>query len=181
MPDSPEYLVLARVNRPHGIRGELSLQIITDFPERLRDLGTVYFGVREDGSGTLTPHTIEAARRQKENTWLLKLVGIEDREGADVLRSQYVFVSLADAVPLAEGEVYLFQVMGIRVVTIEGMELGTIVEFIETGANDVYVVRGTTYGEVLIPAIAGVIVSTDPAQGVMTVNLPPGLLPDDSE
>lgn len=181
MAETPSHLVLARVMRPHGVRGELSLQIITDFPERLRTLETVYLSIHEDAHADLTAYRIEGARPQKEKTWLLRLEGITDRDQAETLRNRYVFVSLADAVPLDEGEVYLFQVMGIRVVTVQGVELGKVIEFIETGANDVYVVQGAAYGEVLIPAIPGVILKIDAEAGVMTVNLPPGLLPDSAD
>jgi 16S rRNA processing protein RimM len=178
MPDSPQYLVLAKVMRPHGIRGELNLQIITDFPERLRTLEKIYLGTSEDGSGKLKPYTVAGARPQKGATWLLRLTGIDDRDTAETLRNHYVFVSLADAVPLEEGEAYLFQVMGLRVVTVDGRELGKIVEFIETGANDVYVVQGALYGEVLLPNIPDVIRQIDIPGGVMTVEPLPGLLPE---
>lgn len=178
MPETPNYLVLAKVMRPHGIRGELSLQIITDFPERIRTLERIFLGANEDGSGKLTPHRVENVRPQKQATWLLKLKGVEDRDAAEAFRNQYVFVSLMDAVPLEEGEAYLFQVMGLRVVTTDGRELGKIVEFIETGANDVYVVQGALYGEVLLPNIPSVILKIDVPAGVMTVEPMPGLLPE---
>jgi 16S rRNA processing protein RimM len=174
----PNYLVLAKIMRPHGIRGELNLQMITDFPERLRTLETVFVGANEDGSGKLRQYPIEAARPQKQATWLIKLAGIDDRDTAEQFRNQYLFVSLKNAVPLDEGEVYLFQVMGIRVITTAGEELGKVVEFIETGANEVYVVQGTAYGEVLIPNIKSVVRSIDTEAGVMTVELLPGLLPE---
>jgi 16S rRNA processing protein RimM len=178
MVETPKYLVLAKVMRPHGVRGELNLQVITDFPERIRTLEKVYIGANEDGSGKLKPYRVESARPQKQATWLLKLNGVEDRDAAEPFRNQYIFVSLAEAVPLEEGEAYLFQVMGLRVMTTDGRELGKIVEFIETGANDVYVVQGALYGEVLLPNIPSVVLNIDLATGVMTVEPLPGLLPD---
>jgi 16S rRNA processing protein RimM len=173
--------MLAKVLRPHGVRGELSLQVLTDFPERIRHLEQVFFGLESDGSGKLNAYTVESARGHRTGVWLIRLEGVEDRDQAEVFRNQYMFVSLAEAVPLEEGEVYLFQVMGITVKTVAGLELGRVTEYIETGANDVYVVQGAAYGEVLIPAIDGVLIKIDTAAGIMWVNPPPGLLPGEDE
>ena len=80
-----------------------------------------------------------------------------------------------EAVPqLPEGEYFHFQLLGIKVLTEEGEELGRISDILETGSNDVYVVNGPT-GEVLVPALADVIVKVDLDQGIMEVNLPDGL------
>ncbi len=175
----PQYLVLARVLRPHGVRGDLSVQIVTDFPERMRDLDVVYLGVNPDNPRRMTEQHVTFARRAKGDQWIVHLDGVEDRDAADAFRSQYMFVSLADAVPLEEDEVYLFQVIGLQVHTSEGERLGRVTGMIETGANDVYVVQGEAYGEILIPAIQGVILDIDPDAGIMRVQLPAGLLPGD--
>jgi len=172
----PQCLILARVLRPHGVRGDLSVQILTDFPDRMRDLDVVYLGVDPDKPRRMTEQHVTWARRAKNDQWLLHLDGVEDRDAADAFRSQYLFVSLADAVPLEEDEVYLFQVIGLEVKTAEGESLGRVTGIIETGANDVYVVQGETYGEILIPAIEGVILKTEPDAGIMLVQLPAGLL-----
>ena len=178
-PSGPQYLVLARVLRPHGVRGDLSVQILTDFPDRMRDLDVVYLGVDPDKPRRMTAQHVTWARRAKNDQWFVHLDGVEDRDAADAFRSQYLFVSLADAVPLEEDEVYLFQVIGLEVKTAEGESLGRVTGIIETGANDVYVVQGEAYGEILIPAINGVILKTDPDAGIMLVQLPAGLLPGD--
>jgi 16S rRNA processing protein RimM len=175
----PQYLILARVLRPHGVRGDLSVQILTDFPDRMRDLDAVYLGTDPDKPRRMTEQHVTWARRAKNDQWLLHLDGVEDRDAADAFRSQYLFVSLADAVPLEEDEVYLFQVIGLEVKTAEGESLGRVTGIIETGANDVYVVQGEAYGEILIPAIEGVILKTEPDAGIMLVQLPAGLLPGD--
>jgi len=75
---------------------------------------------------------------------------------------------------LPEGEYFHFQLLGIKVLTEEGEELGRISDILETGSNDVYVVTGPT-GEVLVPALADVIVKVDLDQGIMEVSLPDGL------
>ncbi len=175
----PQFLVLARVLRPHGVRGDLNVQILTDFPERMRDLDVVHLAEDADNPRRMAEHHVTFARRAKGDQWVIHLEGVEDRDAADAFRSQYLFVSLADAVPLEEDEVYLFQVIGLEVRSKEGENLGRVTGMIETGANDVYIVQGETYGEILIPAIQGVILNIDPKAGFMLVQLPPGLLPDD--
>ncbi len=80
-----------------------------------------------------------------------------------------------EAVPqLPDGEYFHFQLLGLRVLTQEGEDLGRIRDILVTGANDVYVVSGPA-GEVLVPALVDVIVNVDLDQGIMVVNLPEGL------
>jgi 16S rRNA processing protein RimM len=174
----PQFLILARVMRPHGIRGDLSVQVVTDFPERMSHLDMVYVGPDPEEPRRLKPHHVTSVRRAKKDQWLLHIDSIDSREDADTLRSQYICVSLADAVPLEDDEVYLYQVIGLQVQTTDGENLGRVTDIIETGANDVYVIKGEAYGEILLPAIAGVIRDISVETGVMTVQLLAGLLPD---
>jgi 16S rRNA processing protein RimM len=107
---------------------------------------------------------------------ILQVDGVDDRDAADLLREQYVMVALEDAVPLDDDEFYLFQAIGLAVYTDDGESLGAVVDVLETGANDVYVVQGPR-GEVLLPAIDECIVDVDIDAGKMTVHLMDGLLP----
>jgi 16S rRNA processing protein RimM len=106
---------------------------------------------------------------------LLKLDGTDDRNAADELRGMLVQIPVEEAVPLEEGEYYLFQLVGVRVETEDGEWLGQIVDVIETGANDVYVVRGPR-GEVLLPAVDNIVLQLDLESKQMVVHLLPGLL-----
>jgi 16S rRNA processing protein RimM len=89
----------------------------------------------------------------------------------------YLLVDLPNAVPLEEGEFYLYQLIGVQVETVEGETIGTLVEVLETRANDVYIVDSPRYGEVLIPVTPETIVRTDVEAGKVIVSLPEGLLP----
>jgi len=109
---------------------------------------------------------------------LLKLGGCDDRNGADELRGMLVQIPLKEAAPLEEGEYYHFQLIGVRVETESGEWLGQVVEVLETGANDVYVVRGP-WGEVLLPAVNDVILELDLELRRMVVHLLPGMLAED--
>ena len=169
----PRYLVVGRVLRPHGVRGELRIGIITDHPERLVQHAHFYLA-HPDSPEEAQRYSVEEIRRHKEIA-LLKLEGCDDRNAAEAFRDLLVQVPLEEAVPLEEGEYYHFQVVGVRVETESGEWLGQVVEVLETGANDVYVVRGPR-GEILVPAIADVVRILDLESKLMVVHLLAGTL-----
>lgn len=174
MSNAPHYLLIGEVLRPHGVKGELRIRLLTDYPERVNQLKTVYLGT-DPTSPKADPYTVQHMRMNQEYG-LLKLHEISDRNQADLLRQLLVMVPLQDAVPLEEGEFYLYQLIGLTVQTAEGSVLGSITDVLETGANDVYVVTGAAHGEILIPVTDETIVKTDIQAGVVIVNLPDGLL-----
>lgn len=177
MPDNtPPFLVLGRVLRPHGIRGELRLQITTAYPERIVPGKIVFVGPDPEDADSARQFTVARARRHQKFL-ILQFETINDRDAADLLRQQYVMLKPEDAVPLEEGEYYLYQLIGVNVYTDEDEHLGTITEVIETGANDVYVVRGPR-GEVLLPAIDECVLELDLDANKMIVHLMDGLLGD---
>ena len=97
------------------------------------------------------------------------------RDQADAFRGQLIQVPYEDAVPLEDGEFFLFELYGMSVVTDEGEQLGSLKEIIQTGANDVFVVQGER-GEVLIPDTEEVVLNIDREQRQITVHLIPGLI-----
>lgn len=175
-PLRPQYLVVGEVLRPHGVTGELRIRVLTAYPERLPELKTLYLG-RSPEALDIKPYTLHSVRFHQGYA-LLRLKGIDTREKADRLRQQVVMVSIEDAVPLDEGEVYLYQLIGMTVELDDGQVLGTLTDVLETGANDVYIVDSPQYGEVLIPATDETILKTDVETRRMTVRLPEGLLPN---
>ncbi len=171
MPDKqpePRYLVLGRVLRPHGIKGEVRMEVMTSYPEHVATLKHVYVGPEH------RPYVLESARTH-QGTLLLKLQGVDDRNAAEALHDQTVEVALEDAVPLEEGEYYYFQLLGMAVETDAGEALGEVTDVLEVpGGNDVYVVQGPR-GELLIPAIASVVQSLDLTGRRMVIHIIPGL------
>jgi 16S rRNA processing protein RimM len=163
----PRYLAIGRVVRPHGVRGELRVEILTDFPEQLDRLTTVHIGPDAD------PFKIEGMRLHKEAA-LLRLEGIDDRNAADALRGALVQIPLEEAVPLEEDEFYEHQIIGMAVVEQDGTYLGKVTQIITTGANDVFVVIGPQ-GELLLPVIEEVILAIDLDADRMTVQVMDGL------
>src|SRR5689334_12343054 len=173
---SPEYLILGYVLRPHGVRGELRVSAMTDYPERVGKLKQVYFSRNPEKPADAVAHNVEAARLHQDYI-LIKLQDINDRDQADAFREYAVMVDMGNAVPLETDEYYLYQLIGLMVKTADGTEIGKITDVFETGANDVYVVENLRHGEILIPAHTETLVDIDVEAGIVTMNLPEGLLP----
>lgn len=178
-PKTPKYLLIGEILRPHGVKGELRMRVLTDYPERLKTLKSVYLGKSPEAVDP-APHRLKSARMHQDFA-LLTLKDIDDRNKAEPLRGLFVLVDIKDAVPLDDDEVYLFQLIGMKVVTEAGDEIGTLTEVLETGANDVYIVKSPQYGEVLIPVIDETILETDTDNNCVIVRLPEGLLPGTGE
>jgi 16S rRNA processing protein RimM len=178
------FLVVARVLRPHGTQGELSCEIVTEFPQRFRYTKRVFLsppagpgrGEPLDGA-TPRPYGVRRARvapQRGQSELILSLEDVPDRDAAEALRGWIVQVPEREAWKLPRGRYYWHQIVGLRVVTAEGEEIGTVSEILETGANDVYVVKGSA-GERLIPAVKQVVTEIAPERGEMVVALIPGL------
>lgn len=169
------FLIVARVVRAHGTDGDLACEIVTEFPQRFSRARTLYLGPEQDAPPR--PYQVRAARlarRGQGQQLLLKLEGVDDRDRAEALRGWLIQVPEAEAWVLPPGRFYWHQIVGLRAVTADGRLLGTVGEILETGANDVYVVRGPR-GELLLPAIKDVVVEIAPERGEMVVELLPGM------
>ena len=177
MPESPQvtngYMAIGRIIAPHGIRGEIKVEVLTDFPERFKPGTHVSLGAgTEDPEAR--PAKIAAARPHKGG-FLVKLDIVPDRNAAELVRNRYLLIPAADAMPLGEHENYLHDLIGLEVETTDGQHLGELREVLFTNANDVYVVCGPA-GEVLLPAIRDVVLQVDLPARRMVVALPEGLL-----
>jgi len=165
----PRFLVIGQVAKPHGVRGDVRVVVHTDLPERFTWLDEVYIGEEDP-----RPVPVEYTRFHKD--WvLLKLAGYDDRDAVESLRGQLLKVREDQSIPLEEDEYFLFQLIGLAVISEDGDRLGELVQVIETGANNVFVVRGLQ-GEILIPDIAEVVRDIGFDSGQITVHLLPGLL-----
>lgn len=167
----PRFLVIGKVLRAHGVRGEIRVLPHTDEPQRFTWLKEVYVGERD-----LKPVAVEGVRFHQDLV-LLKLAGYDFRDETDALKGELLLVPMADAIPLEEGEYFLFQLLGLAVVTDEGQYLGQVQDVIETGANNVFVVKGEGGKDILLPDIKDVVTEIDFENGRLTVHILPGLLP----
>lgn len=172
----PEYLLIGEILRPHGIRGELRMRILTDFPERISTLETIFLGNRPDANA---PRAYRVAHmRMHKEYGLLKLREIDNRTEAEALRGLFALVHLNDAVPLEDDEIYTYQLIGLPVRTEDGHGLGAIDSILETGANDVYIIKGGPYGEILFPVTDETVIETNIDDGYVLVRPPEGLIPN---
>lgn len=165
----PEYLVVGFVRRPHGVKGEMLMDVHTDFPERIKTGMTVYVGEQYQP-------IVVASLRTHAKGLLIRFRGAKTPEDAGLYRNSWVYVPTADRPELPEGEYYHHQLLGLNVVTDEGVELGVLVDIIETGANDVYLVRDADGNEVLLPVIPPVILGISLADRQIRVHLLDGLI-----
>lgn len=162
------YVAVGRVLRPWGLRGDVKVESLSDFPERFDPGSRVWLDGQE--------RTIEDARSQTGFLYL-KLSGIDDADSASEYRGHLLEVPESALTPLDEDQFYHHQLVGLRVVTLEGEELGGVTEVLSTGSNAVLVVPGPN-GELLLPFIEDVIRAVDLAAGRVTVELMEGLLPE---
>jgi 16S rRNA processing protein RimM len=163
----PQLLADGRVVRPHGLRGELLINSLTDFPEHLSSVEVVYLG------DSAEPHSVARVRTQR-GKFIIQLGDCPDREAAEKFRGQLLQIKTEAAAPLPPGMYYHHQVLGLEAFTEDGERLGELVEVLETGANDVYVILGEQ-GEILLPVIPSVIRDIDLATRRLTVHLLDGL------
>jgi len=164
------WIAVGRVIRAHGIQGEVIVHRFGDADEMLAPGTELRFGEKDDA---VSRAVVGAQPHGRE--WRVRFEGVGDRNAAEALRGAWFYVS-RDVLPeLPEGSYYRFQLMGLRVRTEEGKELGRVEEILEAGAHDVCVVRGAD-GEVLIPAVDA-LVRVDLERGEMVVTSLPGLVP----
>ena len=169
----PDYLIVGYLRRAHGVRGEMVMEIHTDFPERLKPKTKVFVGK------DYQPVMIEMARKHNEGL-LIKLDGVDTPEDATRYRNQLVYVTTADRPPLPKGQFYVHELIGFDVMDEEESLIGKLTEILQTGANDVYVVTRPDASEILLPVIPSVVLNIDADRRQIRVQLIPGLL-DESD
>lgn len=157
---------MGRILGPHGTAGQLNARIHSDAPNRFDPGEKLYC------NGTLLH--ILYSKRTRADQIILQFENFDSVDEARTLVGQWLTIPQETVAELSEGEYFHFQLLGLRVVTDQDEELGKLTEVITTGSNDVYVVDGDS-GQILIPAIASVVLEIDLAQGVMLVHLIEGL------
>lgn len=167
----PRFLAVGRITRPHGVNGEVRVELLTDVPERFEWLDSIYLGEADP-----QPVSIESVRYH-QGAVLLKLAGYPTRTEAESLRGTLLQVPEAEAIPLDEDEYFLYQLVGLEVFSEEGAPIGRLSEVLETGANNVFVVDGPR-GQHLIPDIPDVVRELDLEAGRLVIHLLPGLIND---
>jgi 16S rRNA processing protein RimM len=174
----PEEVVVARVGRPHGLRGELSVELRTDEPERRFADGAVLDVRPASGrptDGDPARLTVVASRTHQDRL-LVTFAEVGDRTAAERLRGALLVTDVGGQAPEDPEEFYDHQLVGLAVVTVEGTPSGTVAEVVHTGAQDLLVVRRPGREDALVPFVAALVPEVDLAAGRVVVADRPGLL-----
>lgn len=157
-----QMIVVGKIVAPHGVRGDVRVIPLTDFPERFNELKSVFLDNR-----SLTLESV----KQHNQLLIIKFAGLNDRDAIEPLRGKLLKIARKDAVALPEGEYYTFDIIGLEVYDDSGRHIGKITEVLKTGSNDVYVAIREDKRQVLIPALKKVVTKIDITAGQMTVKL----------
>lgn len=159
--DIESLLLVGRVWRPHGVKGELKVYPETDDPERFADLGAVYTGTTPNTAGKMGVESVRFQSTKKGTIVVLKLAGIDSREDADALRKASVYAAEDDLPSLADDEFFLHDLVGLAVESEDGVDIGTVDEVLDLPAQDILVVRRSDGSSAMVPVVAEFIVDID--------------------
>ncbi|MDT0434935.1 MULTISPECIES: ribosome maturation factor RimM [Streptomyces] len=170
-------LVVARIGRAHGLRGEVTVEVRTDEPELRLGPGAV---LTTEPAST-GPLTIETGRVHSGRL-LLRFAGVTDRTGADALRNTLLIAEIdPEELPDGDDEYYDHQLMDLDVVTEDGQEIGRITEISHLPSQDLFIVERPDGSEVMIPFVEEIVVEIDLAEQKAVIAPPPGLVDDRAE
>lgn len=165
-----DLLKVGVISNTHGIRGEVKVFPTTDDPRRYLDLEDVIL----DTGTEKKKMEIEKVRFFK-NMVILKFKGIDDINEILPYQKKNLYVTREQAVPLAENEYFIADLIGLKAVSDEGEDLGKVADVIQSAANDIYVIEKDGTPDLLIPAILECIKKVDLKAGSMEIHLLPGL------
>jgi 16S rRNA processing protein RimM len=164
----PEFLAVGRILRPHGVRGNLVVTAESEVIKSITPGSQIFLGPE------YIPFSVRTFALHR-GQYLLGLEKLNSRDDAELYRDSTLYIRFENTSPLPENVYYYWQLLGLDVRSDEDEHLGTLTEIIETGANDVYLVRSDTGDELLLPAIESVVQSIDLEKNIMIVHLIPGL------
>lgn len=174
----PTHLVVGHVSKPHGTKGELFVWPLTDAVDEVFAEGRSLLVGDEHGkldAAYTEPVTIESVRPFKRGV-LVKIEGRDSREAVDELAQRYLLAPVEELAPPAEDEVYYHQLLGMKVVTNEGQEVGKVREVYETHPAELLEVKTEDGRTHLIPFAERIVKKVDVENGEIVIKPPPGLL-----
>ena len=166
-----ELLRVGVITSPHGVRGEVKVFPTTDDVNRFKKLKSVLLDTGKEKTALEIEHV-----KFFKNMVILKFKEFNDINEIEKYKGKDLLINRDQAVKLAPNENFIVDLIGLKVVTDEGVEFGTLKDVMETGANDVYIIDGNDGKEYLFPAIKQCILNIDLEAGVITVHILDGLL-----
>lgn len=169
-------LVVGRIGRPHGVRGEVAVEVRTDDPDERFAPGAVL----QTDPAERGPLTVARARQHADRL-LITFDGIKDRDAADDLRGTYLVIDSAELPELADpDEFHDHELLGLAVLTTDGARVGVVDDITHLG-QDILVVRRDDGVEALVPFVRDIVPEVDVAAGWLVIDPPPGLVDDAAE
>ncbi len=168
-----DWLIVGCVKKPHGVHGDVLVEIITDFPERLH--AGIRFGLGDD-TGPAETFVVHHVRYHKGG-WLLGVVGLTGREAVEAWRGRYIFLPPQDAAALPEGYHYDHELIGLACRSVTGEPLGEVVAVDREAPQGLLIVR-RGLRDFMVPYVPQIVTKIDTDQGVIILDAPHGLLDD---
>ncbi|MCR1840816.1 ribosome maturation factor RimM [Murimonas intestini] len=165
-----QFFQIGVISSTHGLKGEVKVYPTTEDPKRFEVIRDV---ILDTGKEQINLE-IERVKYFKQFV-IVKFRGIDDINDIEKYKGRSLLVTRENATPLEEGEFYVADLIGLEVVTEDGSSYGHLVDVMETGANDVYVIERSDGKEILVPAIKQCILDTDIDKGIMKIHLLEGL------
>ncbi|MEU6168391.1 ribosome maturation factor RimM [Streptomyces tanashiensis] len=170
-------LVVARVGRAHGIKGEVTVEVRTDEPELRLGPGAVLL----TDPASAGPLTIESGKVHSGKL-LLRFEGVRDRNAAEALRNTLLIAEVdPEELPEEEDEYYDHQLMDLDVVLADGTEIGRITEISHLPSQDLFIVERPDGTELMIPFVSSIVTEIDLEEQRAVIDPPPGLIDDRAE
>lgn len=171
MLDQNKLVTIGEIINTHGHFGEVRVWPQTDFSERFENMKKVF--VSKGGHPDV--YNIDRVRYHKQFV-IIKFAEVPDMNGAEALKGALLQIEQKDLMPLPENTFYIFELVGMAVYTVAGDNLGVIRDIIQTGSNDVYVIKSPAGKDILIPALKHVVKEINVEEKKMVVEPLPGLL-----
>lgn len=166
-----DLLRVGVITSTHGIRGEVKVFPTTDDPDRFKKLKECIIAGKRGNVNV----TVQSVKFFKQYV-IVKFKEFDNINDIERYKRCPLLVTRENAVPLEEDEYFVADMIGMKVITEDGTEFGTLSDVMETGANDVYVIDSKEHGEVLMPAIKECVLNVDMESGIITVHLMSGLI-----
>jgi len=167
----PTVLTIGKIVCAHGLKGEVKILSLTDNPARFRAGLSICTYPSLPGIDELK---IESVKGTSKNI-IIKFKGVDTREDAEKLKGLLVQIPTEKTAPLPEGTYWQHEIIGLKVITVDGKLIGYVTDIMRTGSNDIYVVA-LKEKEYLIPAIKDIVKKIDLKNGLMLINAMEGLL-----
>ncbi|WP_225234942.1 ribosome maturation factor RimM [Klenkia terrae] len=162
--------MVGRIGRPHGVRGEVTVEVRTDDPDRRFTAGAV-LATEPAERGPLTVESV----KWHSGTLLLRIAGVEDRQAAEAIRNTMLVVEVADLPELDDDSFYDHQLVGLTVQLVDGTVVGTV-SGVRHDAAELLVVRRPGTHDLLVPFVTAIVPTVDLAAGHLVLTPPEGLL-----